>query len=118
MQTGCLVCVIYDSNSFIPSYSNLICNDCSHIEHVYTLYFVHILIIFLGMLNLDVIKSAPHLECLHCLIMCNLLFKQISFFIFKHCILIFHILKMYTGDAGPEQILVLFPLPFVCRLET
>ena len=31
------------------------------------------LIIFLGMLNLDVIKSTPPLECLHCLFVCNLL---------------------------------------------
>ena len=37
------------------------------------------LILFLGMLNLDVIKSTPPLECLHCLFVCNLLFKQISF---------------------------------------
>ena len=37
------------------------------------------LIIFLGMLNLDVTKSTPPLECLHCLFVCNLLFKQISF---------------------------------------
>ena len=37
------------------------------------------LIIFLGMLNLDVIKSTPPLECLHCLFVCNLLYKQISF---------------------------------------
>ena len=40
--------------------------------------FAH-LIIFLGMLNLDVMKSTPPLECLHCLFVCNLLFKQISF---------------------------------------
>ena len=39
------------------------------------------LIIFLGMLNLDVIKSTPPLECLHCLFVCNMLFKQISFYI-------------------------------------
>ena len=37
------------------------------------------LIIFLGMLNLDVIKSTPPLECLHFLFLCNLFFKQISF---------------------------------------
>ena len=42
MLTGWLVCVICDSSSFIPSYSNLICYDCSHIENVCKLYFVHI----------------------------------------------------------------------------
>ena len=31
------------------------------------------------MLNLDVIKSMPPLECLNGLFVCNLLFKQISF---------------------------------------
>ena len=42
-----------------------------------TLYICPHLIIFLGMLNLDVTKSTPPLECLHCLFVCNLLFKQI-----------------------------------------
>ena len=37
------------------------------------------LIIFLGLLNLDIITSTPPLECLHCLFVCNLQFKPISF---------------------------------------
>ena len=37
------------------------------------------LIIFWGLLNLDIIKSTPPLECLHCLFVCNLQFKPISF---------------------------------------
>ena len=37
------------------------------------------LIIFLGLLNLDIITSTPPLECLHCLFVCNLQFKLISF---------------------------------------
>ena len=38
------------------------------------------LIIFLGLLNLDIITSTPPLECLHCLFVCNLQFILISFF--------------------------------------
>ena len=54
--------------------------DCSHIEHVCTLYFVHIWFdTILGLLNLDIITSTPPLECLHCLFVCNLQFKPISF---------------------------------------
>ena len=34
--------------------------------------------LFLGLLNLD-ITSTPPLECLHCLFVCNLQFKPISF---------------------------------------
>ena len=37
------------------------------------------LIIFWGMLNLEIIKSIPPLECLHCLFVGYLLYKQISF---------------------------------------
>ena len=58
---------------FILSYSNLIRYDCSHIVHVCILYFVHILIIVWGLLNLDIITSTPPLECLHCYlcVICN-----------------------------------------------
>ena len=35
------------------------------------------LIIFLGLLNLDI--ATPPLECLHCLFVCNLQFNHISF---------------------------------------
>ena len=89
---------------FILSYSNLICYDCSHIEHVCTLCFEHNLIIFLGLLNLDIITSTPLLDYL-CVI-CNS--NRFHSFIFKFCIMIVNTLKMCTGDAGPEQSLVLF----------
>ena len=69
------------------------------------------LIIFLGMLNLDVIKSTLPMECLHCLFVCNS--SRFNSFIFKLCIRIVHTLKMCTGDAGPEQSLVLFDKHFV-----
>ena len=50
----------------------LIQYDCSQIEHVCTLYFV-------GLLDCDIVTSTPPLECLHCLFVCNLQFKQIAF---------------------------------------
>ena len=92
---------------FILSYSNLIRYDCSHIVHVCTLYFVHILIIVWGLLNLDIITSTPPLECLICYlcVICNS--NRFHSFIIKVCIMIVHILVMCTGDAGPEQSLVL-----------
>ena len=95
---------------FILSYSNLIRYNCSHIVHVCTLYFVHILIIVWGLLNLDIITSTPPLECLHCYlcVICNS--NRFHSFIIKVCIMIVHILVMCTGDAGPEQSLVLFSL--------
>ena len=40
---------------------------CSHIEHVHPKFYAH-LIIYFGVLNLDIIMSTPHLECLHCVI--------------------------------------------------
>ena len=68
--------------------------------------------LFLELLNLD-ITSTPPLECLHCLFVCNLQFKPISFlYIFKLCIMIVHPLKMCTDDAGPEQSLVLFSIKY------
>ena len=41
--------------------------DCLHIEHVHGIFCAH-LIIYFGVLNLDMIKSTPPLECLHCVI--------------------------------------------------
>ena len=107
---------------FILSYSNLIRYDCSHIVHVCTLYFAHILIIVWGLLNLDIITSTPPLECLYCYlcVICNS--NRFHSFIIKVCIMIVHILVMCTGDAGPEQSLVL--LAYVlgvqknCLIET
>ena len=42
-------------------------------------YILCTFIIFLGLLNFDIIKSTPPLECLHCLFVCNLQFKPIQF---------------------------------------
>ena len=54
--------------------------DCSHIEHVCTYILCTFdLKIFLGLLNLDIITSTTPLKCLHCLFVCNLQFKPISF---------------------------------------
>ena len=60
-----------------------------------------------GSVELDIIMSRPHLGCLHCEICDSNRFYSS---IFKLCIMILHTLKMYSGDEGPEQILVLFPL--------
>ena len=43
----------------------------TNIEHMCPIFCAH-LIIFLGVLNLDIITSTPPLECLHCLFVCNL----------------------------------------------
>ena len=59
-----------------------------------------------GLLNLDIITSTPLLDYL-CVI-CNS--NRFHSFIFKFCIMIVNMLKMCTGDAGPEQSLVLFDL--------
>ena len=53
--------------AFIPSYFNFVGYDCSPIEHVHTIFRV-LLILFLGVLNLDIITSIPPLVCLHCVI--------------------------------------------------
>ena len=52
---------------FIPSYSNFVLYDCSYIEHVNPIFCAH-LIIFLGVLNLNIFTSTPTLECLLCVI--------------------------------------------------
>ena len=64
------------------------------------------LIIFLGVMNLDIIMSSPPFESLHCLFVCNS--NRFHSFIFKLCKMIVHTSKMCTNDAGPEQSLVLF----------
>ena len=72
MLRGCLVCVICDSSSFrsfifkIKTLWLLTQWTCVH-----SIFCAH-LIIFLGLLNLDIITSTPHLEYLHCLFACNL----------------------------------------------
>ena len=52
---------------FILLYSNFVRYDCSHIEHVHPIFCAH-LIIFVGVLNLNIITSTPPLECLNCVI--------------------------------------------------
>ena len=78
---------------FIPSYSNFIHYDCSHIEHVHPVFCAH-LIVFLGVLNLDIITSTPPLECLHFFYLC-VICNSFRFHssIFKLCIIIVHTLK-------------------------
>ena len=69
------------------------------------------LIIFLGLLNLEIITSTLPLDCLRCLcVVCNS--NRSHSVIFKLCIMIINTLKLCTGDAGPEQSLVLFYLDF------
>ena len=52
---------------FIPSFSNFVRYDCSRIEHVHPIICAH-LIIFLGVLSLNIVTSTPPIECLHCVI--------------------------------------------------
>ena len=52
---------------YFPLYSYFVRYDCSNIEHVRLILFTQ-LIILLGVLNLEIITSIPHLECLHCVI--------------------------------------------------
>ena len=61
------------------------------------------LIIFLGVLNLDIIMSTPPMDRLHCVICSN----RFDSFIFKLCKMIVHALKVCTGEASPEQSVVL-----------
>ena len=88
----------------------------AHKLNMCTLYFVACahFIIFLGVLNLDIITSTPPLEYLHCLFVCNS--NRFHSFIFKLCIMIVHTLKMYTDDAGPEQSFVLFHYMLTCEI--
>ena len=95
-----LICVICDTT--IPSCSNFVRYYCSQIDHVHHIFCAQ-KIIFLRVLN--IIRSTPPLECLHCLLFCNS--NRFHFFIFKFYIMIVHTLKMCTYDAGPEQSLVL-----------
>ena len=61
------------------------------------------LMICLGVLNLDIIRSTPPMECLPCISNSN----RFDSFIFKLCIMIVHTLKLCIGEAGPEQSLAL-----------
>ena len=72
------------------------------------------LIIFLGLLNLDIITSTPPLDCLRCLFVCICNSNRFHSFIFKLCIMSVNTLKMCTDDAGPEQSLVLFLFGLIC----
>ena len=79
MLRGFLVCVICDSSSFhsfiFKLYTLWLLTHWTCVHPIFCAY----LIIFLGLLNLDIISSTPPLECLHYLFVCNLQFKQISF---------------------------------------
>ena len=50
----------------MPLYSNFVCYDCSHIEHVHPILCAHL--IFSGVLNINIITSTLPLEFLHCVI--------------------------------------------------
>ena len=56
-------------------------------------------------MSVDIITSTPPLECLHCLLFCNL--NRFHFLYSNFDIMIVHTLKMCTHDAGPEQSLVM-----------
>ena len=43
---------------------------------MHLLFCAHLIILW-GLLNLDIIKSTPPMECLHCSFVCNLYLKQI-----------------------------------------
>ena len=61
MLRGCLVFVICNSSSFyLFIYIQTMHYDCSHIEDVHLLFCAD-LIIFLGVLNVDIITSTPSL---------------------------------------------------------
>ena len=119
MLMGCLNCVICDSSSFHSFIFKLnmlwLLTRWTCVHPIFYAY----LIIFLGLLNLDIITSTPPLDYL-CVI-CNS--NRFHSFIFKLCIMIVNTLKMCTSDSGPEQSLVLF-LTYVlgaqknCLIET
>ena len=112
MLMGCLICVICDSSSFHSFIFKLnMLWLLTHWTCVHPVFWAY-LIIFLGLLNLDIITSTPLLDYL-CLI-CNS--NRFHSFIFKFCIMIVNTLKMCTGDAGPEQSLVLFLLVWYNKL--
>ena len=85
---GCLVCVIFNSNTF-HSFILKLCIMIIHTLKMCTFYFVYIwwnFITFLGVLNLDImITATPPMGCLHCVI-CNS--NGFLSFLFKPCILI------------------------------
>ena len=73
---------------------------------MHTIFCAH-LIIFLKLLNLNIITSTPLLERFHCLFVCNLYFKQILLLyiqtLHNDCSLIEDV-----HQPGPEQSFVLF----------
>ena len=81
----CLVCVICNSNSFYSFIFKTFHNEFSHIEDMHLLFCAHLIIFYyiLGLLNLNIIMSAPPLVCLHCVI-CNS--NNYHFYLFKPCI--------------------------------
>ena len=87
-----------------------------HIQTVYvmivrtlnmcTLYFVHLIIFWIVELRHYYIYTFEVLTLCNLCVICNS--NRFHSFILKLCIMIVYTLKMCTGDAGPEQSLVLF----------
>ena len=92
---------------FFPSYSKFVCYDCLHIKHVPSIFCAHLIIFFwsveLG--HYYVYATFGILTLCNLCKICNS--NRFHSFIFKIYIMIVHTLKMCTGDAGPEQSLVL-----------
>ena len=91
----------------MPSYSNFVCYDYSHIEHVHPIFCAFDNIfrsVELRHYNVYTLFGVPTF-CNLCVICSSNNFHS---YIFKLCIMIVHTLKMCTGDTGPEQGLVLF----------
>ena len=68
---------------------------------MHPIFYAH-LIIYFGVLKLDIITSTLPLECVICIS------NRFHSFIFEFCIMIVHTFQMGTNDAGPEQSLVCY----------
>ena len=96
---------------FVPSYSNLTCYDCSHIEHVCTLYFVCTSDNIFGIVELRhyyVYTNFGVFTLFICVLSAILILQTDLIPLYsKLCRMIVRTFKMCIGDAGPEQSLVL-----------
>ena len=59
MLQWCLVCVIYNSNSFHSFYIQTLQNDCSHIEDVHHLFSAHLINVFLFLRGVELRHFFP-----------------------------------------------------------
>ena len=91
MRSGCLLCVICDSNSF-HSFIFKLCIMIVHTLKMCTLYFVYEVLFFFGVLSLDTFRYKMLRWCLVCVI-CN---SNSFHFFMKVCIMSFYTLKMST----------------------